>query len=143
MSTAPQPEFKSGQHEFTDEQNRTISGLADAMRTVASLMQVLGMAFAIFFGLQLAAAIQTRTGYGPVAGLAAATLLFLAIGFWTGGSAASFRKVVETKNEDLWHLMNALRTLHNMYSLLKTLIVGSLVLAVVGLALVVVGMAKG
>jgi hypothetical protein len=141
MSSSPAP--PPAKYEFTDEQNRTISGLADAMRTVASLMQILGLAFAIFFGLQLAAAVQTQAGYGPVAGLAAAALLFLAIGFWTGGVAKSFRKVVETKNEDLWHLMNALRTLHNMYSLLKTLIVGGLVLAVVGVALVVAGFLKG
>lgn len=144
MSTAPQPnpEFKSSQFEFTDEHNRTISGLADAMRTVAALMQLLGLAFAIFFALQLVAAIQAGAHYGPAVGLGAAALLCLAIGFWTGGASASFRKVVESKNEDVWHLINALRRLHGMYSLLRTLVIGSLVLAVVGLTLVVVGLVQ-
>ena len=144
MSTAPQPNpsFKSAQHEFTDEHNRTISGLADAMRTVASLMQLLGLAFAIFFALQLVAAVQAGANYGPAVGLGAAAVLCLAIGFWTGGAAASFRRVVETKNEDVWHLMNALRKLQGMYSLLRTLVIGSLVLAVVGITLLVVGLVQ-
>ncbi len=54
MSSAPMPtpdlppikEYKSLQYEFTDEQNRQISGLADAMRVTAGLMQILGLAFA-------------------------------------------------------------------------------------------------
>jgi hypothetical protein len=140
MSAAPQPESRSGQYEFTDEQNRTVSSLADAMFTVATLMKLLGLVFAIFCGFQLAGAVQTQAGYGPVVGLGAAALICLAIGFWTSGSARSFRRVVESRGEDVWHLMNALRRLHNMYSLLRTIILGSLVLAVVGLALALVGM---
>jgi hypothetical protein len=80
-------------------------------------------------------AAQTGGGYAPVVGLGAAALIFLAIGFWTSGSARSFRKIVESKNEDVWHLMNALGKLHNMYSLLRTMVMAGLVLAIVGLAL--------
>ena len=46
MSTDPQPEFKSAQYEFTEEHGRTIGGLADAMSTSATLLQLLGVAFA-------------------------------------------------------------------------------------------------
>ena len=136
MSTTPSPEFKSSQYEFTDEQNRTITQLADSMGTVAMLIKVLGLAFLVFFAVTLYHAIQVKGNYAPAAGLGAATLLCLAIGFWTGASAHSFRRVVVSKNEDIWHLMNALGSLHNMYGLLRTIILGSLVLAVVGLALV-------
>jgi len=132
----PIKEYKSAQYEFTDEQNKQISALADAMRVTAGLMQLLGLAFVVFFALSLIQAIQANAGYGPPIGLGAAALLCLCIGFWTGSAVTSFRKIVETKNEDIWHLMNALSSLHNMYALLRTIILGSLVLAVVGLALV-------
>jgi len=143
MSSAPMPtpdlppikEYKSLQYEFTDEQNRQISGLADAMRVTAGLMQLLGLAFVILCTLSTTEALRANSGYGPPVGLGAAALLCLCFGFWTGGSATSFRKIVETKNEDIWHLMNGLGQLHNMYSLLRTIILGSLVLAVVGATL--------
>jgi hypothetical protein len=75
-----------------------------------------------------------------VAGLGAAALVCLCVGFWTGGAAASFRKIAETKNEDVWHLMNAVGALRGMYGLLQTIILGGLVLAAVGLALVAFGL---
>jgi hypothetical protein len=148
MSTAPTPpapdippikEYKSAQYEFNDEQNRAISALADAMQVVAGLMQLLGLAFVVLCALSATGAIQLGSGYGPAIGLGSAALLCLCIGFWTGGSAASFRKIVETKNEDIWHLMNALATLNGMYGLLRTIILGSLVLAVVAGAMIAYG----
>jgi hypothetical protein len=130
---------RSGQYEFNDEQNRQISGLSDAMRVVAGLMQLMGLAFVV---LCVMAAIAAREsgGYGPAVGLGAGALLCLSIGFWTGSAATSFRRIVETKNEDVWHLMNALGKLHNMYGLLRTIILGSLVLAIVGVALIAVAL---
>lgn len=146
MSTSPTPEFRSNQYEFTDEQNKTIGQLADGMGTVATLMKLLGLAFLVFFGLTLYHAIQVpdRQGnYAPAAGLGAATLLCLSIGLWTGSSARSFRRIAETKNEDIWHLMNALEGLRNMYGLLRGIILLSLVLIVVGVAVTAVAMSKG
>jgi hypothetical protein len=138
-AAAPQPvEYKSNQYEFTEEHNRTIGGLADAMRVVASLMQLLGLVFAIFFAFQLLHTLKNRENFFPAIGLGASMLLCLAIGFWTGGAAASFRKIVETKNEDVWHLMGALRGLRNMYATMRAIIYCGLVLAVVGVALAVV-----
>ena len=144
MSSSPTPdippikEYKSAQYEFNDEQNRQISALTDAMRVVGGLMQLLGLAFVVLAALSATGSIQTPgvAAYGPAIGLGAAAILCLAIGFWTGGAATSFRKIVETKNEDVWHLMNALGSLHNMYGLLRTIILGSLVLAVVAGAMI-------
>jgi len=132
--------FRSAQYEFTDEQNRQISGLADAMRVSAGLMQLMGLAFVVLCVMAAIAARDSGGGYGPAIGLGAGALLCLSIGFWTGSSATSFRRIVETKNEDVWHLMNALGKLHNMYGLLRTIILGSLVLAVVALALIAVAL---
>jgi len=133
MSTPPMQEYRTTSYEFTDEQNKTISELADGMGGVALLMKLLGLAFLVLFGLTLYHAIQTQGNYAPAAGLGAGTLLCLAIGFWTGGSAHSFRRIVETKNEDVWHLMNAIESLRNMYGLLRGIVLLSLVLLMVGL----------
>ncbi len=146
MSQAPPPptpelppmkEYKSAQYEFNDEQNRQIAALANAMWVCAGLMQLMGLALLILTILSALRAHESSLGYAPTIGLGAATLLCLCIGFWTGGAADSFHKIVETRNEDIWHLMNALGKLRAMFSLLRTLILGSLVLAVVALALVV------
>jgi len=133
MSTPPIPDSRSNQFEFNGEQNKTINELADGMGSVGLLMKLLGTAFLVLFGLTLYHAIQTQGNYAPAAGLGAGTLLCLSIGFWTGGSAHSFRRIVETKNEDVWHLMNALESLRNMYGLLRGIVLLSLVLLMVGL----------
>ena len=138
----PIKEYKSAQYEFSDEQNREFSALADAMRVTAGLMQLAGLAFVVLTALTVAHAVNVGSAnigyYGPAIGLSAAALLCLCIGFWTGGAATSFRKVVETKNEDIWHLMNAIgfRSPRDVYGLLRTIILGGLVLSVVGLGLV-------
>jgi hypothetical protein len=133
----PMKEYKSAQYEFNDEQNREFSALADAMKVTAGLMQLAGLAFVVLAALTVAHTVHTDTGgYGPVIGLGAAALLCLSIGFWTGGAASEFRKIAETKNEDVWHLMNAVGALRSMYGLLRMIILGSLVVAVVGLGLV-------
>lgn len=132
-------EFKSSQYEFNDEQNREFSSLADAMKVTAGLMQLAGLAFVVLASLSAASVAKagaTVGMYGPAIGLGAAALLCLSVGFWTGGAATSFRKVAETKNEDVWHLMNAVGSLRSMYGLMRTIILGALVLAFVGLGLV-------
>jgi hypothetical protein len=140
----PIKEYKSAQYEFNDEQNREFSSLADAMRVTASLMLLVGLAFVVLAaltGVQAANAGASGVGpYGPAIGLGSAALLCLCVGFWTGGAATSFRKVAETKNEDVWHLMNAVGSLRAMYGLLRTIILGSLVLIVVGLGMVAFGL---
>ena len=144
MSTVPTPPvpdlppikgYKSAQYEFTDEQNQQISSLADAMRVAAGLMQLLGLVFIVLCTLSLTGSFPSESNYGTAIGLGAAALLFLCIGFWTGGSATSFRKIVETKNEDIWHLMNALGRLYSMFALLRTIILAVLVLALIALTL--------
>lgn len=128
--------YKSQQYEFSDEHSRQISALADAMRVTSGLMLLVGLAFVVLAALTAVQAVNAATNYGPAIGLGAAALLCLCVGFWTGGAATSFRKVVETKNEDVWHLMNALNSLRAMYGLLRALIFGALVLTMIGLGMV-------
>lgn len=139
----PMKEFKSAQYEFNDEQNREFSSLADAMKVTAGLMQLAGLAFVVLAALSAASVAKagaTVAQYGPAIGLGAAALLCLSVGFWTGGAATSFRKIAETKNEDVWHLMNAVGSLRSMYGLMRTIIFGALVLTVIALGLLAFGL---
>lgn len=139
MSTPPQPEFRSEQYEFSAEHNRALNELAANMGTVATLLKLAGVVFLLFLALLLIPAIRTGElplrEYGPIIGLGAGMLLCLSIGFWTSSAARSFRKIVESKNQDVWHLMNALGRLRDLYSLLRTLIMGGILVLVIGLAL--------
>jgi hypothetical protein len=136
----PIKEYKSSQYEFSDEHNREFSSLADAMQVVAGLMQLLGLAFVVLCALAATGGMKGAAGYGPSIGLGAAALLCLSIGFRTGNAAASFRNIAETKNEDIWHLMNAIGSLRNTYGLLRTIILGSLVLLVIAGTLLAVSL---
>jgi len=139
MSTPAQPEFRSEQYEFSADQNKTLNQLADSMGTVAMLLKLAGTVFLIFLGLLLFPVIQAGGPYMPILGqavaLGSAMILCLSIGFWTSGAARSFRKVVESKNQDIWHMMNALGRLRDLYSLLQTLIIGGMLVGIVGLAI--------
>ena len=73
------------EYEFTDEHNRTVGELAGAMQVVATLMKVTGLAFLILASLLAYQVSQAGGGWGAVVGLGAATLICLAIGFWTFG----------------------------------------------------------
>src|SRR5262245_12058321 len=58
-------------------------------------------------------------------------LFYLLMGTWTRSSAASFRQIVTTQGQDVTHLMNALSSLHSMYSLVYTLLVVTILFGVV------------
>jgi hypothetical protein len=155
MSSAPQPQppqipqvqgYKStAQYEFTEENSRTVSDLARSMGAFSSLMKILGLVFGIFFALILAVLLKSEAGWSgwhnfgfPII-LGAIALLSVMFGFWTGNASKSFRKIAETKNEDVWHLMNALGSLKSMYGTMRLMIIGALVLSVVGGLIIFLG----
>lgn len=154
--------FKSAQWEFTDEHNRTFAGLSDAMRAFANLMKILGAVFAVLVivavilalvkqqpAIPATADVPAQAGkmfigpWGGVVMLAPFAVLFLTFGFWAGNSASSFRKIAESKNEDVWNLMNALGSLKSMFAMLRLLMIGSIVLLIVGAAVVGIGQLLG
>jgi hypothetical protein len=55
-------------------------------------------------------------------------LIYLLIGAWTRGASGSFKKIVDTTGHDITHLMEAVSSLHKMYSLIYTLIVVGILL---------------
>jgi hypothetical protein len=64
-------------------------------------------------------------------------LFYLLLGVWTRSAAASFQQIVDTKGNDITHLMNALSSLYSMYNLLWTLLVVTILFALFGLLLTV------
>ena len=106
-----------------------------SLATSATLLQLLGVAFATLCGLQIVAVVKTQSGYVPAIALGAGALFCLAFGYWTARASNSFTRIVESKNEDIWHLMSALGKLHDMYAFTRFIILLTLILVVVGLAL--------
>jgi hypothetical protein len=73
--------------------------------------------------------------WGIALGTGASGLFYLLLGIWTRSASQSFRKIVDTRGNDISHLMNGLGALHQMYSLLYTLLVLVLLAGVLSLGL--------
>jgi hypothetical protein len=65
-------------------------------------------------------------------------LFYLLLGVWTRSAASSFRLIVNTRGNDITHLMNALSSLYSMYNLIWTLLVLTLLAALFGLIMTIV-----
>ena len=81
------------------------------------------------------------TGHNFLSGVAIFTgvtgLIFLLQGIWTRSSAASFQKVMDTRGNDIEHLMNAVGSLQSMYGQIYLLLLAGLLAAVVAIGLTV------
>lgn len=62
-------------------------------------------------------------------------LIFLLQGSWSRSSAASFQQIVDSQGNDISHLMNAVRSLQNMYGMVSTLLTLALLAAIVAVGL--------
>lgn len=62
-------------------------------------------------------------------------VFYMLMGSWTRSASGSFKQIVTTQGQDISHLMNALASLHSMYSLVYTLLVVTLIFVVVFLGL--------
>ena len=119
----PQP---SGQtFEFNDQQNQVIKSLASAMRWIGAVLMVVGALMAI-------------AGILSIGGKGAASLLqgvlWLIIAFWTYKAAGAFRKNVDSQGNDVHHLMQALRSLLNLYRIQVILLAVFALILIVSLA---------
>jgi hypothetical protein len=64
-------------------------------------------------------------------------VIYLLVGLWTQNAAGSFRKIVDTKGNDISHLMDALSSLNKMYTLIWTLIVIGLLVLIISAGLAI------
>src|SRR5262245_6697961 len=143
-------------YEFTKDQNDLIGSLAGKMKFVGLITLVFGILYLLSAVLVLAAIFQdklpaevvqrvpedvrhslpkTQFLWGIFVQSLVGGLIFSMIGVWTRAAADSFRQIVDTTGRDITHLMNALESLHKMYSLIYTLIVICILLMVIGLGL--------
>jgi hypothetical protein len=136
----------STQYEFTSNQNQLIGSLGGKMRLVGLVMMIMGictlvMAAMIAIGGQSEAKLKelpqatfwSIVGYYVIAGL-----FYLLLGSWTRSSGGSFQQMVSTRGQDISRLMDALGSLHKIYSVLYILCIVAIILFV---ALVVAGIA--
>jgi len=73
--------------------------------------------------------------WGIAIGSAFTGLFYLLMGVWTRSAGAAFQKIVDTQGSDIKHLMDAMGSLHQMYSLLYTLLVVVLLAGIISLGL--------
>ena len=115
----------SNGYEFNESENSTFAILASSMNVVGIMMLLLGtiMALSIFTG--------------NVDGLLVG-IVFLFIGVWNRHASTSIQAIVDTKDQDIEHLMTAMGELQKIYYFQKWLLIIGLIGFVI--MLVMIGM---
>jgi hypothetical protein len=73
--------------------------------------------------------------WGIAIGSAFTGLFYLLMGVWTRSAGSAFQKIVDTQGSDIKHLMDGMGSLHQMYTLLYTLLVVVLLAGIISLGL--------
>jgi hypothetical protein len=131
-------------YEFTPAQNEVVANLAYKMRGVGFVYFVLGL-LSVVGGVLIGVAAYKdpkladaqRTVYAVAGFYVVSGLINVLIGNWTFAASRSFKRIVDTKGNDIGVLMDGFATLHKVYSLLYTLM---LLGVVVFLAMLVVAL---
>jgi len=100
------------QYEFTSAQGDVLIDLVRKMRFVGLLMIAIGVLNPIL----------TWVEFHGIA-LDITFLIYILIGVWTYSASKSFRKVVDTKGNDINHLMDAIETLRRIYGFIFYLVI--------------------
>ncbi len=112
-------------YEFTKDQESVIGDLSGKMRFVGAFLFALGM-LGLFQVAYVAYRVRLFDGL-----MAINALIYGLIGFWTLRASGAFAAVVETVGWDVPHLMDALRSMRKMYSLLYWLLIMAIVASIV------------
>lgn len=119
--------MENQQYEFDQSQNELISDLANKMRFVAYLSVAVGTLS--FIG-----------GFIPIldiANMIQGTIMVI-MGIWTIKAASSFKKIVDTKDNDIVNLMGALGELRKLYGLQYWLFIIGLIFIVLALVFAII-----
>jgi hypothetical protein len=73
--------------------------------------------------------------WGIALNAAVVGLFYLLMGSWTRSAGGAFRKIVDTRGNDISNLMNGLAALHRMYSLVYMLLIITLLCGIISLGL--------
>lgn len=120
-------------YEFSAPENVIIRQLVDAMRFVSAASLAVG-AFVLILGLA-GLATQGKAAIGPAIGDFAEAVVFVLIGVWLQRAVDAFNRVIDTKGDDITHLLNAIRELTRVFSLQRTVLVLAVILIVLGIGI--------
>lgn len=119
--------MENQQYEFDQSQNELILDLANKMRFVAYLSVAVGVVS--FIG-----------GFIPIldiANMIQGTIMVI-MGIWTIKAASSFKKIVDTRDNDIVNLMGALGELRKLYGLQYWLFIIGLVFIVIAIVFTII-----
>jgi hypothetical protein len=131
----------AGDYEFSAEQDRVVSQLANSLRWTSAPMVCLG--FLVLIDLLMYAIWLYRQPHGwdnlqlvalPLFLLGIA-LLFIFMGSWTGRAATAFRRIVETRGSDIRHLMDGLTGLDQVFGIIAGFVKAMVLLTFLALVL--------
>jgi hypothetical protein len=127
MTTASHPST----YEFSAPENVLIRQLVEAMRFVAAASLALG-ALVLILGLA-GVLTQGRASLGPALGNFAQCLVFVLIGVWLTRAVDAFNKIVESRGDDITHLLQAITELTRVFRLQQTVFVLALLITVLSI----------
>jgi hypothetical protein len=111
------------QYEFTPEQDTIVGGLGSRMQFVGLVAILLG---AVSLGAMIADYLRTGTLWLEIHGF-----VYLLVGIWSVSAGRSFQDVAQTKGRDINHLMDALKRLRAIYTLIAVLLLMAVLLIVI------------
>jgi len=134
------------QYEFTEEQNKLLRSLSSNMGWVGYWLVVFGL-MALILAVVLAfgsprlrdRGIPSGQVWGAVVGYAVMGLVQFLVGYWTNWAARDFRKIAETQGHDIDLLIDALKSLNRMYSLVFTLMLIGILSMLLSIVVGIVG----
>jgi stress response protein YsnF len=116
-------EAPSDHYEFTPEQERVVSRLGNSIRWTSPPMISLGLLVVIEL-LMYAIWLWRRGEYGNLQltalplFLLGIAIMFVGIGAWVGRVGTSFHQIVQTRGNDMAHLMSALSHLEKVWGII-------------------------
>lgn len=112
--------------EFSQEQNALIGDLSWKMRFIGTFLSVIGLLICVSGILQQAPGMGATFVQG---------FLFILLGVWTRQAGCEFQVIVDTKGEDVHHLMTALLCLKKCFTLQYWLVIIALAMLIVAWAI--------
>ncbi len=99
------------QYEFNDEQNQAIGSLSHKMKVVSVFMIVIAILSIVGAIIPMFKGMSSLAQLGPDL---VGSLVSLLIGVWGLNAARSFQEVVDTKGNDIDHMMDAVGNLNKL-----------------------------
>lgn len=116
------------QYEFTDAENAVVRDLAETMSVTGLVLMALAIVAILYAGSFIAGSREDLT---PLVVVAFCAPMVIA-GYGLRAAAALLLKIVDTRGEDITHLMNALREFRRIFAQQRTGFALALLVAIAG-----------